>query len=91
MAQMPVPPGIIPDMASMANRGLGSIGRDYNIQLDKVEKYRREGTWTEADESEWAKKKPFPCEICGDRVSSRVRDPPETSSLDHWIPFRDCC
>ncbi|KAF3931557.1 hypothetical protein ABW19_dt0208372 [Dactylella cylindrospora] len=61
-----------PDMASMANRGLGSIGRDYNIQLDKVEKYRREGTWTEADEIEWAKKKPFPCEICGDRVSSRA-------------------
>ncbi|EWC44336.1 hypothetical protein DRE_01162 [Drechslerella stenobrocha 248] len=61
-----------PDMASMANRGIGSIGRDYNIQLDKVEKYRREGTWTETDEMEWAKKKPFPCEICGDRVSSRA-------------------
>ncbi|KAF3917115.1 hypothetical protein ABW20_dc0105838 [Dactylellina cionopaga] len=62
-----------PDMAAaMANRGIGSIGRDYNIQLDKVEKYRREGTWTEADELEWAKKKPFPCEICGDRVSSRA-------------------
>ncbi|KAK6542064.1 hypothetical protein TWF694_007835 [Orbilia ellipsospora] len=61
-----------PDMASMGNRGMGSIGRDYNIQLDKVEKYRREGTWTEADELEWAKKKPFPCEICGDRVSSRA-------------------
>ncbi|KAF3080652.1 hypothetical protein TWF569_011836 [Orbilia oligospora] len=61
-----------PDMASMANRGMGTMGRDYNIQLDKVEKYRREGTWTEADEIEWAKKKPFPCEICGDRVSSRA-------------------
>ncbi|EPS42804.1 hypothetical protein H072_3108 [Dactylellina haptotyla CBS 200.50] len=61
-----------PDMASMGNRGMGSIGRDYNIQLDKVEKYRREGTWTDADELEWAKKKPFPCEICGDRVSSRA-------------------
>ncbi|KAK6353850.1 hypothetical protein TWF730_008273 [Orbilia blumenaviensis] len=66
---MPPPP---PDMASLANRGMGTMGRDYNIQLDKVEKYRREGTWTDTDEMEWAKKKPFPCEICGDRVSSRA-------------------
>ena len=64
--------GLIPGMGANVPRGVGAIGRDYNIQLDKVEKYRQQGTWTEEDEKEWAKKKPFLCEICGDRVSSKV-------------------
>ena len=66
-------PGMPGSMGPPTSIGIGAAGRDYNIQLDKVEKYRQQGTWTEEDERQWARRKPFPCEICGDRVSSRVR------------------
>ena len=48
------------------------LRRWIDIQLKDVLEERARGNWTEEDEREWRRTKPYECETCNERSSTRV-------------------
>lgn len=46
--------------------------RYIDININDVRNERARGKWTEEDEKLWRSTKPYECEICGERGSTRV-------------------
>jgi len=48
------------------------LRRWIDIQLKDVLEEKARGNWTEEDEREWRRTKPYECETCNERSSTRV-------------------
>lgn len=62
------------------------LRRWIDIQLKDVLEERARGTWTDEDEKEWRRTKPYECETCNERSSTRVSHPAATPELwSGWV------
>jgi hypothetical protein len=62
--------------AGTGQQSLALKARRYiDININDVRNERARGKWTEEDERKWRSTKPYECEICGERGSTRVSAP----------------
>lgn len=71
------PPNLTATSTSTAKRpGTSSLAlktrRYIDININDVRNERARGKWTEEDDRMWKRTKPYECEICGERGSTRV-------------------
>jgi len=72
------PPNLTATSTTTAKRvGQSSLAlktrRYIDININDVRNERARGKWTEEDDRMWKRTKPYECEICGERGSTRVR------------------
>lgn len=71
------PPSLTATSTTTAKRvGQSSLAlktrRYIDININDVRNERARGKWTEDDDKMWKRTKPYECEICGERGSTRV-------------------
>ncbi|KAF8474649.1 fungal-specific transcription factor domain-containing protein [Kalaharituber pfeilii] len=93
------PPPITATSTSTAKRpGTSSLAlktrRYIDININDVRNERARGKWTEEDDRMWKRTKPYECEICGERGSTRYnienRHKVNRHSPQKVIPCPDC-